>query len=89
MEVRVYSLRDVKAGVYLPGLMTFRKEEESSRFFIGMLQNPGSNLHKFPRDYVLHEVGKFDDESGALSFQIPRDVTPYGVIDAFEKRGIN
>lgn len=85
MEVRVYSLRDVKAGVYLPGLMTFRKEEESSRFFIGMLHNQGSNLHKFPRDYQLHEVGKFDDEAGTLGFQIPRDVTPYTAIEAFEK----
>lgn len=87
---KVYSVRDVKAAEYL-GLVIFKTELEAQRFFLLSVTDKRGTMWRFPRDYVIHEVGTFDTETGVLARRepVPGDVTPYGVLESFLARNEN
>lgn len=83
MQRTIYSIRDVKAGEYL-GLVIFRNEAEAQRFYLQTVTDKRGHMWKFPRDYAIYELGGVDVVSGVIErAPVPKDVTPYSVIDSF------
>lgn len=76
------ALRDVKVREYGP-LMVFTTAEEAKRLFLAVAGDAKSTVGRFPRDYVMHELGTFDPESGQIvTHQFKSDLTPYSELDA-------
>lgn len=89
MDRNVYSIRDVKAAEYL-GLVVFRSDLEAQRFFLLTITDQRGSMWKFPKDYMLYNVGGFDNETGLLErAPVPRDVTPHSLVDTYVERFIN
>lgn len=65
MKLRVFSVFDRKAVAYLP---IFQSPETgmASRSFSDAVTNPESPFNKHPEDYILYEIGCFDDSKGLL-----------------------
>lgn len=79
-------LRDVKIGEYVT-VLPLRSEAEAQRFFLDSLNNPQSQMAKYPRDYQIHILASFDPESGAVSPEAaPRDITPYSGVEEVTNR---
>lgn len=77
--MRMFAIYDVKAEIFTaPHFM--RTVGEAVRGFSMEVQNPDSMLSKWPDDYVLYEVGEFDQVTGAL---VARE-TPYKITSGFE-----
>lgn len=68
----VISVYDTVAKVYGPPL-AFLNAGEGARWFSDMVQDPqnGGNLHRHPKDFVLYQIGEFDDVSGELKWFSP------------------
>lgn len=66
MEMKVYAIYDVKAGAYYP---PFFKATDglSIRDFTDMANDPNTMIGRHPEDYVLYQVGLWDDNKGELS----------------------
>lgn len=76
------AVRDVKVREYGP-VLVLTTEEEAKRLFLSVVSEPKSQLGKFPRDYVLHEIAFFDAETGKVTpHEVVIDLTPYSEIDA-------
>lgn len=68
--MKVYSVYDEKALVY--GLPTcFSTDGLALRAFADLVQNPNSNVHKYPGDFKLYRIGEFNDASGELISNTP------------------
>lgn len=63
MELKVFAILDVKAGAYLQP-MYFRRTEEALRSFSAAACNPDLDFYKYAEDYVLFEIGSYDDSTG-------------------------
>ena len=73
MNRSIVSVYDTVAKVYGPPL-AFLNAGEGVRWFSDMVNNPQdqSNIYKHPKDFVLFELGSYDDQSGEiLSHKIP------------------
>lgn len=76
------ALRDVKVREYGP-LFVLTTQDEAKRLFISAAQDSKSQLGRFPRDYVMHELGLFDAETGRLTpHEVIADLTPYSELEA-------
>ncbi|UPW41761.1 nonstructural protein [Peromfec virus RodF7_15] len=70
MIVNVYSVYDKKAKLY-QGMMTFINNEVALRYFLDIFKNPDSYIGKHPDDYIVYQIGTFNDatsEYEALPF---------------------
>jgi hypothetical protein len=66
MITKVFSVYDVKAGFY--GQPFFSPNKETAlRSFGDACKDEKSMVHKHPSDFVLFEVGEFDDIIGEVS----------------------
>jgi len=66
MRLRAFSIFDQKAKAYMsPFFMS--EVGQATRSFTDMVNSSEHVLQKHPEDYVLFEVGQFDDASGLLS----------------------
>lgn len=63
MIKKIYSIKDVKTEHFATPFMLHTKGE-AIRAFSDETQNSDSPFHKHPSDYVLYELGSFDDQSG-------------------------
>ena len=63
MELKIYTIRDSKAEVFLPPF-TFRTDGEAIRAFDDSVQKPGTALHDHPEDFFLYKVGVFNQDAG-------------------------
>lgn len=84
----VVSIRDVKVGEYM-SLVVVKNVGEAERAFQNLCMEPRSPLHRFPRDYQMHQVGTFNPESGEISGISVKDVTPYSWIDEKEAERVH
>lgn len=82
MEVKVFSVYDVKTAAY--GQPFFSPTRASAqRAFIGACSDRSTMLGQHPQDFRLFELGTFDDQSGLLS-SINPDFVMEGVSNAQE-----
>lgn len=67
---RMYSVRDLAAGVYLQPFCS-RSEKEAVRSFRDGVNQAGTPMFTTPDDFDLYEVGCFADDGGKV---VPLDV---------------
>lgn len=65
MKQNLYSVLDIKAGIY--GLQFFKNNhDEALRYFGDGCREPKTMLYIHPEDFTLHFHGVFDNESGLI-----------------------
>lgn len=85
MESRIYSIYDVKSGMYGPA-MTFVNDNTAVRSFQEMLTSPDTNslLSLYPADYILFCLGVLDQTTGLLS-SLPAPMNVISGMEAFTR----
>lgn len=74
MEKLLFTVFDSAAGVFM-STFEARTIEEASRMFRVTVNNPESQLHKFPEDYTLFCVGEFSIETGLIkAYETPKSL---------------
>lgn len=66
MVLKMYSIRDQKAGVYNTPFFQ-RTHGEAERTFRDLINDPKSMVYKYPEDYDLYYHGEYDDIAGMIS----------------------
>jgi hypothetical protein len=65
MKQIIFSVRDSKAGAYLPPFfMPTRAQAE--RAFADCINDEKHQFGKHPEDYTFYEIGSFDDHTGKI-----------------------
>lgn len=65
MEINIYSIYDKKTQVYQP-LFQEVNDESAMRFVAFRLMDGESILKKWPSDYSLTNIGRFDQKKGTI-----------------------
>lgn len=66
MILRLYAIRDVKAGAYTM-VFGFANDGVSVRAVKDEMMTPGSMFEKHPGDFQLYCVGLYDQDTGAIT----------------------
>jgi hypothetical protein len=61
----VYSVHDIKAGVFNPP-QYFPNEAVALREYRMRFQGGDGPISRYPKDYRLYSVGRFDDAAGVM-----------------------
>lgn len=81
MNLHIYSIRDQKGEAFLTPF--FQKTHgEAERSFRELTKNKDSLVSKYPEDYDLYHIGKYDDQTGVIQ---PND-TPQHIIKAVQAK---
>lgn len=64
--MKIYTIRDDKAAAYLPPFCA-RQNGEAIRMFQNSLSDSQSNFAKWPEDYILFELGEFNEDTGVIT----------------------
>jgi len=80
-KVRVFSPYDGKLGVFLQPF-TFLHSGQALRAWEEIVNDPTSMFSKHPADFVLYEVGSFEEDKGLLEPLVP----PHQLATALEVR---
>lgn len=71
-KLRIFSVQDLKTGVFMKPFMDMHIGS-ALRSWEAACNDKASPFCTFPSDFVLFEVGEFDDLQGILtSFDVPR-----------------
>lgn len=81
MEMVLCSIYDSKAEAF-SNPMSFQSVAQAMRAFGDHINDPGSDMHRHPEDYVLFHVGTFDQRSSNIEV-VPSKAVSYGQ-DVFE-----
>jgi len=81
MQLKIYSIRDAKAGIFHNPWMK-NTHGEAERDFTELTKDEKSMVSKYPEDFDLYFLGSYDNVTGKLE---PLD-TPQHVSKAIEKR---
>lgn len=65
MILNLYSIYDLKAGVYNT-IFSQLNDAVAQRSFIQLLKDTNSSISLSPEDYCLYCVGSFDDNQGFI-----------------------
>lgn len=65
MELKVFSVRDTKAQAFLQPFFS-NSIGSALRAFSDAVADSSCPFSKHPEDYILYEIGVYDDSSGAL-----------------------
>lgn len=63
MEAKLYAVFDVKAQVFMSPV-AFGTNGLALRWFADLVNNPECPFSRHPGDYILYEVGGWNDQSG-------------------------
>lgn len=74
MTTEIYSVYDSKAMTYGQPFHAIN-DGVAIRMFGGAANDPETTLNKFPEDFVLYHLGRFDDQSGRYEITNMRAVT--------------
>lgn len=78
MIQKVFGVRDTKALAFLQPFFSVSVPAAVRAFGDAINENPNSPLGKHPEDYILYELGDFDDNSGELIACIPMKMLGVG-----------
>lgn len=70
---------DVKSSVYCPPL-PFRHKGDAIRWFTERANDKNNNIGKYPNDFILYEIGTFDDVACVLNMEV---LKPLGIASEF------
>lgn len=65
MNLKIYALRDAKAGYYLAPSYA-RQDGEAIRDLAIAKNNPTTKIHMYLEDYDLYYLGEYDDQTGKM-----------------------
>ena len=71
--LKVFCVHDSAVGAYLQPFF-MRSKGEAVRGFTEVCNDSESQFNKSPRDYVLYEIGDFDDQTGRILPQEPKAI---------------
>jgi hypothetical protein len=80
MKLLAFSVRDEKVEAFLPPFFC-RSKGEAIRSFTQAVDQPDHAFAKNVSDFVLYEIGAFDDVGGTFQFQ-----EPIRVLSGFEAK---
>lgn len=66
MILQAFSVFDSKAKTFAAPWWAVN-EQTAKRNFSGAVNDPQTQLNKFPEDFTLYHIGSFNDENGELS----------------------
>ena len=66
MQLKVFSIYDEKAEAYLKPFF-MRSQAEAIRAFTDLVNDPQSDFFKHSEDFILFEIGDYNDHSGHIS----------------------
>lgn len=70
MQYKVFAVLDSKASCYgMP--VFFSNDAQAIRAFGDVVSREKSTFGEHPEDYTMYRVGSFDDNSGALTGEVP------------------
>jgi len=67
MRLFLYGVKDLKAGAFTSPPFGAVTRGVAIRMFSQALNDPNSDLGKYPADFELWELGVFDQENGGIS----------------------
>lgn len=70
MILQAYAIYDSKAEAYMQPFFV-RNDGEALRGFMDGMDNEQSPFHKWPQDYTLFKLGRYDDETGKIDACTP------------------
>lgn len=83
MELRVFSIRDEKVGAYLQPFFS-PTAGSAIRSVTDIVNNPDHQMSKHAQDFVLFELGIYDDVAGSFkTHDAPRSL---GVLLEYKKQ---
>lgn len=65
MKTKAYSIFDSKVGSYCSPFF-LRSKGEAIRVFTDLANDSKQNISKYPEDFVLFEIGDYDEETGLM-----------------------
>jgi len=66
MKTKVYTIFDSKTAAYLQPFY-LRSNGEAIRAFTEAVNDPKSTFYKYPEDFILFEIGTWDDNDCCIS----------------------
>ncbi len=66
MKLNIFTIYDNKAKAFLPPFYA-RTKGEAIRSFQSTVNDPTSNMNKYPGDFALFQLGEFDDETAKIT----------------------
>lgn len=60
----LYSVKDVKSGIFASPFVSENEETASRALTTTLMTQSDSLLKLYPDDYILYEIGYFDNETG-------------------------
>lgn len=79
MQLKIYSIRDAKSGIFNQPFFGHTHAEAERNFHV-QANKDGSMVKEYPEDYDLYFLGEFDNETGKYA---PLD-TPQHMIKAIQ-----
>ena len=70
MTQKLFAIYDTKASFFMSP-WPCRNVGIARREFAQACQNPETPMGKFPTDYVLHEIGEYNDNDGSVVCTTP------------------
>lgn len=75
MKLNLYSVYDTKMEIYAPPYIA-NNDAIGIRHFGDMAKNDNYPYHMHPKDYVLFQVGIWDDHTGEIKGNPPKNLGP-------------
>lgn len=66
MNMKVFAVRDLKSAAFMQPFFT-QSVGTATRIFGDAVEDEKSIFHKHPEDFVLYELGEFDDQTGHIT----------------------
>lgn len=64
--MKIFSVHDSKAEAYLPPIY-FKTAGEAIRAFETTVKDPKTQMHNYPQDFTLVELGDYDERTAKIS----------------------
>lgn len=65
MKMNLYCVRDIKVNAYMQPF-SMQTDAHAMRAFTELVKDKNTTVSKYPADFNLHCLGKFDDSDGEL-----------------------
>lgn len=74
MKKMMYAIKDQKSMVFDPPILCHNRGD-AVRMFSTVFDNQKSMMARFPNDYMIFELGEYDDNTGVITVhEIPQEV---------------
>jgi len=83
MQHELYSVKDVKAEVFTPPVMSHNLGTMCRSLMVA-LGDPGHQFARYPEDFVLFHLGTFDDANGHIVL-MDTPVSVMSLVDLMEQ----